>query len=203
MAEFFITPAGEFIYPWINRADTQFNEEGIYKVDLALDGADAEKLKAKIEGAAKQALNEHIAEMKPGQAQKWKLYLPYENEVDNETGEPTGRTLFHFKQNAKIKTKDGGVKDIAIEIRDSKDNTVDVNIWAGTVGRIMFSMRPITIASTSKAGVRLDFAKVQIIKLQQGSGSSRGFGDADVDDGFVASSEDAGFGEGDDNGGDY
>jgi hypothetical protein len=202
MAKLSLSPIGEFTgFVWINKPDTKFNDDGVYKVDLTLEGDDAERLKDIIEAAAKTHLAEHTDEMPPAKAKKWSLYVPFDEEED-EAGEPTGRTTFHFKQNAKIRSKSGEVKDIAIEIRDSKDNIINVPVFSGCEGRIMFSVRGIEMSSTSQAGVRLDFYKVQITKLAKG-GSSKGFGA--VDDGFVADSEDAGFGgaEGEDAGGDY
>lgn len=203
MAKLSLSPIGEFTgFVWIIKPDTKFNDDGVYKVDLTLDGPDAERLKDIIEAAAKAFLAEHVDDMPPAKAKKWELYVPFDAEED-EDGEPTGRTTFHFKQNAKIRSKSGEVKDIAIEVRDSQDKIINVPIYSGCRGRIMFSMRGITMSSTSEAGVRLDFYKVQITKLSKG-GSSKGFGA--VDGGFVADADEAGFGgaeTNDDAGGDY
>lgn len=201
---FHISPIGPFLYPWINKPDTKYNDDGLYACDLVLEGKEANDLKAKIDGAAKAHLNEHTDEMKPGVAKQWELYVPYDEELDETTGEPTGRTIFHFKQNAKIRLKDGSVKDIKIEIRDAADNIINKQVFGGSEGRILFSMRGIVMSSTKKAGVRLDFAKVQVTKLQQGTGGGRGFGA--VDGGYVADGEDQSFGnapDGDEDGGDY
>ncbi|MCC5780561.1 hypothetical protein H7H48_15980 [Nitratireductor sp. B36] len=208
MAQFNISPSLEFLHPWINKPDTEFNENGLYHVDGLGEGPEVEALKKIITAAAEAALAEHTQEMKPGEAKKWSVYVPFEDEEDDE-GNPTGRTKFTFKQNAKIKSakEESGFKDVKIEIRDSKDKVVEVQVWSGTIGRIMFSMRPIVMVSSKQAGVRLDFAKVQIIKLKQGSASSRGFGA--VEGGFEAGVEDQGFGSApdsgsqDDTGGDY
>lgn len=209
MATYHISPLGPFIHPWLNKPDTKYNEDGLFHVDQRLSGDAGEKLAAKIEAAATAALQEHTQEMKPGEAKKWKLYVPFEREEDDETGEPTGDIIFNFKQNAKIKSKKepSGFKDVKIELRDSKDNVIDVAVWDGSEGRIMFSMRPIVMVSSKEVGVRLDFAKVQVVKLKQGSGGGgRGFGE--VEDGFVADEGSQSFGgapEGgdEDQGGDY
>lgn len=198
---FHISPIGEFVHPWLNKADTKFNEDGLFHTKLVLKGPKADDLKAKIEGAAKAFFNDHTAEMKPGEAKKWNLYLPFEDLVDDETGDPTGETEFTFKQNAKIRLRDGSTKNVEIELRDSKDNIIDVPVFGGSEGRIMFSMRGIAIQSSREAGVRLDFFRVQVTKLQQGGGSSRGFGE--VEDGYVADASDAGFGDAGEEAGDY
>lgn len=208
MASYHISPIGELRHPWLNRADTKYNDDGLYHTDLIIGGKAAEDLAKKIEEAAKAALAEHVQEMKPGEAKKWELYVPFERLEDDDTGEPTGDISFTFKQNAKIKSKKepSGFKEVKIELRDSKDNVIDVNVWDGSEGRIMFTMRPIIMVSSKQAGVRLDFAKVQITKLVQGGGGGRGFGE--VDEGYVADEKGQSFGEtsdqgGEDQGGDY
>lgn len=202
MATFNISPIGEFKHPWINKPDTKYNDDGLFTVDLILEGQPAEALKAKIEGAAQAHLNEYTGEMKPGEAKKWSLYVPYEDEEDD-NGEPTGRTIFTFKQNAKIRLKDGTTKTVKIEIRDAADKVIDKAVFSGSEGRILFSMRGIEMSSAKEAGVRLDFAKVQVTKLQQGTGGGRGFGA--VDGGYVADGDDQSFGQadGDEDSGDY
>ncbi|CAH0338385.1 hypothetical protein [Rhizobium sp. CECT 9324] len=206
MAKYHISPVGPLIHPWLNKPDTKFNSDGLFHTDQRLSGDAAEKLAAKIEAACVAALQEHTQEMKPGEAKKWKLYVPFERIEDDETGEPTGDVVFSYKQNAKIPSKKetSGFKDVKIELRDSKDNVIDVSVWNGSEGRVMFSMRPIVMVSSKEVGVRLDFAKVQITKLASGSGGGgRGFGE--VEDGFVADGEDQGFGQSADEeqGGDY
>lgn len=202
MASYYISPVGEFRHPWFNRPDTKFNADGLYHTDLLVSGKAAEDLAAKIEQAAQAALAEHVQEMKPGEAKKWNLYVPFEREEDDE-GNQTGRISFTFKQNAKIASKKepAGYKEVKIELRDSKDNVIDVNVWDGSEGRIMFTMRPIVMVSSKQAGVRLDFAKVQITKLVQGGGSGRGFGE--VEDGFVADERGESDQGDEDQGGDY
>lgn len=206
MASYHISPIGELRHPWLNRPDTKFNADGLYHTDHIVSGKTAEDLSAKIEQAAQAALAEHVQEMKPGEAKKWSLYIPFERLEDDE-GSPTGKIAFTYKQNAKIKSKKepSGFKEVKIELRDSKDNVIDVNVWDGSEGRIMFTMRPIVMVSSKQAGVRLDFAKVQITKLVQGSGGGRGFGE--VEDGYVSEGQEQSFGQsdqgGDDEGGDY
>ena len=197
-----ISAIGEFQHPWFNKPDTAFNnDDGLYHTKLILEGADAENLKAKIEGASQSFLNEQTDEMKPADAKKWSLYTPFEDELDD-AGEPTGRTVFTFKQNAKIRLRDGSVKEIKIELRDAADKVIDKAIYSGSEGRILFSMRGITMSSSRQAGVRLDFYKVQVTKLVQGGGSSKGFGA--VEGGYEADAGDTGFGSADsDEGGDY
>jgi len=189
MAHFDISPVLTLDHCWINKADTKYNAQGLFKTEGIGSGPLVEAMKDNIKAASMAALANETAEMKPAEAKKWSLYVPFE-EVEDDDGNPTGDTRFTFKQNQVIKTKDGKEKTITIEVRDSADNVVDgVNVFSGTKARIMFSMRPIKMVSTKEVGVRLDFAKVQIVELSKGSGGSMGFGA--VDGGFVSSGDKA------------
>lgn len=190
-----ISPRLRFEHPWLNRPDTKFNEDGLFHVKGIGAGDQVEKMKAVIQAAAEAALAEHVQEMKPMEAKKWGLYVPME-EVEDDNGVATGETKFDFKQNAKITLRDKTTKDIAIELRDAKDNIVDVPIFGGTEGRIMYTLRPIVMTSSKQVGVRLDFFKVQVIKLAERKGGGAGFGAVDDEDAFVASEKDASFGQG-------
>lgn len=209
MARFHQSDIGEFIHPWVNKADTKFNADGLFHTDLKSSGPITENIAKIIEAAAKEALALHVQDMKPGEAKKWNLYVPFERVEDDETGEPTGEIIFTFKQNARIPSKKDpkGYREVQIEIRDSQNNVIDVPVWSGTEGRVLFSMRPIVMSSAKQVGVRLDFAKVQVTKLKEGSGSGGGGFDS-VDGGFVADAAEAGFTRSNDNtdvdsGGDY
>lgn len=185
MAHFVVSPVLTLDHCWINKADTKYNDQGLFKTEGIGSGPQVEAMKANIRAASQAALDAETAEMKPAEAKKWSLYVPFE-EVEDDDGQPTGDTRFTFKQNQVIKTKDGKEKTITIEVRDSADNVIDdVNVFSGTKARIMYSMRPIKMVSSKAVGVRLDFAKVQVVELSRGSGGSMGFGA--VEGGFVAS----------------
>lgn len=174
MAKFFIGPIGEFIHPWVNKPDTKFNADGLFQTGHIVSGPEAEELADKIEAASKTALAEHIDGMKPGEAKKWNLYLPFERLEDDE-GEPTGQIQFNYKQNAKITKKNKEVVDVRINIVDADAEPTDALVFNGAEGRVSFSMRPIVMSSAREVGVRLDFAGVQVTKLAPRKSSS-GFG---------------------------
>ena len=209
MTDFHFSPLGTFVHPWLNKADTKYNADGLFHTDLDASGAEAESVAARIEAASVAYLAEYTQEMKPGEAKKWGVYLPFERLEDDE-GNPTGVIRFTFKQNATIKSakEPGGVKNIKIELRDSANKIIDVQVWSGSEGRTLFSMRGVSTVSSKIAGVRLDLAKAQITKLQQSSGGGgNGFGV--VEDGYVGDeagdfgSKPEGGASGDDTGGDY
>lgn len=183
-SRFLLSPVGTFVHPWVTKADTKFLADGLLHTDLDVPREEAQPVMDKIEAAAKAALNKHTDTMPPAKAKQWSIQLPFEEVLDDETGEPTGMIRFTFKQNAKIKLKDGSTKKITIEVRDAADNVVDTPVWGGDRGRVMFTMREIVVAQSSRAGVRLDFAKVQIVGKASSSMADAGFGE--VEGGYVA-----------------
>lgn len=153
----------------------------MFKFPLRLDGADAQKLKELIDADVEAFFNETVADMTPAERKKWKPYYPY-TVIEDDDGNATGGILFHFKQNAKIRLKDGTTKDVTIQLKDSADADMHKPIYGGSVGRVKYTTRGIKMVSKKEAGVRLDFSGVQIKKLMGGSGAS-GFGT--VEDGYV------------------
>lgn len=200
MTDFYESPRGEFHYPWLTKPDTQFNDDGLYKVGLIVSGDNADALKAKIEAASQAALDEHTEDMTSAKRKKWSLYVPFED-YEEEDGSSEGRTVFNFKQNAIIKKRDGDTIDVQITMYDAKGNEVEINVFSGTIGKVMFSMRPIVMASSFKCGVRLDFFQVQIIKPSKGNKRKSGF--SSNDDGWDSAEGEAPKFSKDDDDGDY
>lgn len=185
------SPVGVALYPWVNKPDTKFNDSGLFKVNLALSGEAAEKERAMLDKLVQEAFEEHTKDMTAAERKKWSPYVPYEVEEDDD-GHPTGRIIVQYRQNAKIKLKDGTVKDVAIGIYDSKDQPMHKAVFGGSELRVRYSARAIVIASTKKAGVRLDFSAVQVAKLVSGTGGG-GFGGT-IDGGYEEQADETGFG---------
>lgn len=194
-----LSPFGTFVHPWFNKPDTKYNDQGIFKSKLDVSGEPAEKFAAFLQEESEKALAEHVKEMKPADAKKWKLYVPFERLTDDD-GNETGTIQFSFKQNAKVPQKDGSLKDVVIGIRDADDKPIKTAVYGGSEGRIMYSTRPIVMSSTKEVGVRLDFYQVQVTKLVRGEGMSFG----KVEGGYVAEEGGAdGEGPAEDQDGDY
>jgi hypothetical protein len=174
-------------YAWVNKPDTKFKELGLYHLKAGGPESDPQiaALMRNLDAMAAEALAEKKDKLPPKDKSKWNVYVPYERELD-ENGVETGFVAFSFAQNAKITLKDKTIKDIEIEIRDSKDNIVDAMVSDGAEVRIMFSPRVIEVASSKLIGPRLDFAKVQVLKLGK-SGGAQGFGAVDEEGGFEGS----------------
>lgn len=185
MAEYFETPFGSAVYPHLTKPDSKYRPDAPeYKVDLLLTGKAALQLKAKIDEAAQAAFEafketDQYLKMKPKDQRELSVFYPYE-EVEDDEGNLTGDIKFHFRQNAKIKLKDKSIKDIKIGIYDSKGKEMLKDVGGGSTIRVRYSLRSITIISTKRVGVRLDFASVQVKDLvARGAGSSSPFGAVD------------------------
>lgn len=193
-ANAFETFAGLSLHTWIDRPDTKFNADGLYKTKLIGDLADPKvaAFKQKVDDAAAAALEDETKDLTPGQKKKWEPYLPYTLETDDTTGEDTGRIIFEFKRNAKVTLRaTGEVKELSVAVYDSKGKPVlpPPPIYSGSTIKVVGNFRPIKIAATNKAGVRMDFFAVKVLKMQKGKGDSP-FSDDEVADGWEANEAD-------------
>lgn len=196
------TPAGVFVFPYLNKPDTKFNADGDYVVKLRLEGEPAEKLKAIVDKAYDDALKVIRAEVTdPVKRKKIKEgNKPYGPELDKESGDETGATLFTFKQKAKVKNKAGEMFDKRPDLFDGAGNKIDPKktmIYGGTIGQISFEGWPYN-SPASGAGVSLRLLAVRVIELKTGgsrSASDYGF-DTDGDAIEQAAARDSSGGEG-------
>lgn len=193
-----LSPFGIAIHPWLNKPDTKFNKDGVYKLDLRLDGPEATALKEQVEAAANAAYEAYFEDdsERGGKSipvkdrKNWKVYLPFEVDEDDQ-GNPTGYIVFTFKQNAKIKLKDGTVKDIIVPIKDaSGKKAVHKPVFGGSELRVMFTFRDIPMKSLKQVGVQLALAQVQVKNLKTSGQGGPDFdqveGYEEEDDGEVA-----------------
>lgn len=179
------SPFGEAIYPHLNKPDTKFDERGTggeFKVDLAIDGdKGGEELFNVVSAASQEAFDNWMADEKGGaklpklKRDEFKVYCPARPERDENTGEPTGRYIFDFRQNAKIKLKDGTFKAITVGLWGSTGkDAVTRGIWSGSIIRVRYALRAIPMPGLKQVGVRLDFASVQVRKFG-GQQQAQGF----------------------------
>lgn len=147
--------------------DTKFNPDGLFKVSLVVDLSEpeAQAFKSKVDAAANEFLMSEVPEK---YRRGWGPYLPYEWEVDAETKQQTGRIVFQFKRNAKIKLlKTGEIKDLTVAVYDSRNKPA----WPvpylpdGSLIRLWAELRPIKITASRMAGVRMDFSCVKVLKM--------------------------------------
>lgn len=193
------TPKADAIYPHLNTPDTKFDDEGVFKVDLAMDAESAEtqELMALIDSYVDEAFEEKKAEMKPAQAKRLEKHFPYFEE-ENEDGEATGRIIFRTKANAQFKDKQGNIQHRTITMFDAKGGTPlkqPPQVGNGSVLKVACKIgHPWHNAQTKSAGVTMYIQAVQILELKQGGGGKAenfGFGAEEDFDGVGESESDA------------
>jgi hypothetical protein len=188
----FVTPKGTAVWPKLNTPDTKFNVDGEYSVKIRLPVADSQDLIKQLEGlrdeyqAAQSKTEPKVA--------RYDVAPVYETEEDD-NGDVTGFVLFKFKQNAKIKLRNGGTRDMSVPIYDSNKAPTKTEVTGGSIIRVAANVFCYAMPSSKKVGVSLRPTGVQIIELAAGFG-----GDADAlamfdkEDGFVADSFDVAAG---------
>lgn len=159
----FTTPKGTAAYPYITRADFEYNVEGIYKTKLKVSAAEAAPLMKTIEDAA---ANEFGAKAKTAR-------MPF-NKLDD-----TGEVEFTTKSKFKPKVVDSTGKLIP-------ENDVPP-IYGGSVLKVAGTVY--CYNAGGNIGVSLQLGGVQIIELSDGGASSISF--AAEEGGYVAANDNA------------
>lgn len=157
----FKTPEGVAMYPWLNKADFQFDSQGQFKVNLRVTKEEAKPLIEAVKEAANDAFGNKAKNAK----------LPFKND------EETGDVIIVTKSKFKPKFVDSAGVLIS-------ENQVP-SIYGGSTLKLAGTMYPYTAGGNQ--GVSLQLAGVQIIELSQGSNTAFSF-DA-VDGGFVAAND--------------
>jgi hypothetical protein len=186
----YISCEGVAVYPWLNRPDTKFvpagmtAEEwgGVYKTSLQIPAAvftssvyrDGLTFKAfldqLVDASVEQAKTEH-----PKEKKLVKATYPYKEEMDDD-GDETGNFLVNFKQNAKIKRKDGQIIEVKIPLFNARGEAITDAIYGGSIIKVAFTTRSTWMPGNKEAGVRLDISAVQVLKLVKTSRSASDFG---------------------------
>lgn len=201
-----ISPKGIFKYTHLNKPDhkgaERFNAALQYKVTLILpkDDPETKKMIANLEKKYKEAEEHAKTQMDEASAKQkgaWKkkgitdpdMQPFFDEEYDEDTGEPTGNIELRFKSHAEFKDKDTGkVNKKIIPFIDGRGQTIPnkkrPNVFAGTEGRVAFTTAPAFIPAEGKCFLSLYLNSVQITKLQS-AGNSNPFG-ADEDSDFSA-----------------
>jgi hypothetical protein len=157
----FTTPKGTAMYPWLNKADYQFDSNGQFKVNLKLPKEQAKQMMDDCLAAANDAFGAKAKQAK----------MPWKNDDD------TGDVIFVTKSKFKPKFVDSTGQLIG-------ENNVPP-IYGGSTLKLAGTMYPYTAGGN--VGVSLQLAGVQIIELSEGSNDSVPFGAEEG--GFVAAND--------------
>lgn len=157
----FRTTKGIAMYPWLNRADFQFDSNGQFKVNLRVSQDDGKAIVEAAKAAAQEAFG----------AKAKSARMPFK------TDEDTGELIIVTKSKFKPKFMDSTGQLIS-------ENNVPP-IYGGSTLKLAGTMYPYTAGGNS--GVSLQLAGVQIIELSEGSNGGISF-EAE-ENGFVADND--------------
>jgi len=157
----FRTSKGIAMYPWLNKADFQFDSNGQFKVNLRMPEADAKNLMDEVKKAADEAFGAKAKNAK----------MPWKKDAD------TGELVLVTKSKYRPKFADSQGQLIS-------ENNVPP-IYGGSTLKLAGNIYPYTAGGN--VGVSLQLAGVQIIELSEGSGGGISF-EAE-EDGYVAEND--------------
>lgn len=192
-----VTPQGTASFPYLNTPDTKFNDAGEYKVDLIVPEADAKEFTSKIEEMTEAHWNEVYNQAKAKDKKRLSKHYPYEEVLDEETEEPTGKIKIKCKCNATLTKDDGTVVNLAPKLFDKYGKEVPDNklVRYGSTIRCNVECVPYKVDSSGQVGISLRLKAVQVLKFQEGgTAENYGFGveeapEEDDDYGFNSSEE--------------
>ena len=183
--EAFTTPVGEGIFPWITKADTEHDQNGVYHVDLSVPFEEAADFIAKLE----RVRDEFVATL-PTAKQKALAFKPvyieemtrpdYPEGASKEQkaalraeweGEPTGNVIFRCKMKAKVTTADGSMFEQApVVVSADTGEKIEQPVYGGSILRVRGQVVPYTNAAAGIVGISLRMKAVQVIELVTGGG---------------------------------
>jgi hypothetical protein len=175
--EVFVTPRGTARYPRLNAPDNKFNpDKPVYKVDLVLAGADADKLIEKINTAMAESAKAAKADPKNKIKGAPKIADPPYKALLNDQEEETGETKFSFKMSASGTRKDGSKWTARPALFDARQQPIKKNVGGGSEIKVDYEMYPFYTAMVG-AGVSLRLKAVQVLKLVEfGERDAKGYG---------------------------
>jgi hypothetical protein len=144
--EIFTTPKASCRFPFLTIADTKFNPDGIYRIEMIFD--------PKVEEHKK--FLEHCKNL---YTQSKGKNLPYKKEVDLETKEETGKWVVKFTSNFRPK------------VFDAKGYHMDDDVLVGN-GSVVKVSYGYTFYEGMNGGVKLYLQAVQVLELVEWNGGS-------------------------------
>jgi len=188
-----ITKTGTAVYPYLDKPDTKFKEEGEYRTKLRLSAEDAAPIIALVDAEMAVARKlEKLLAAKKDPKNKGKTIpenTPYKDAVDD-NGEETGEIEFDFKATASgVSKKNGKPWTRTVDVFDAKKNKIKGAVWGGSKIKVCFSIGSYFINAKVGYGVKLYLEAVQVIELVQGgqrNADGYGFGE---EEGYEAADE--------------
>jgi len=187
-----VSAIGKAVWPWVNRPDTKYEADGVYRMKIAVDPSDAKQW-AKAQQMVEQidaALAGIVAKQREETGKKKvKVFdLPYKMEKDD-ADEETGRLLFSFKLKAKGMTKEKVVYDKTVKLFQANGVPLATEkiVGGGSTVQASYEMNAFY---TSAAGVSLRLEAVRVLELVEYTGrDAAGYG-FDTDDEYGSAADD-------------
>ena len=145
-----VSPKGVAVYPRLNKPDTKFDADGVYKTGLRVDPNDPQ-------AAA------FLKKMEDFGAANGKTKMPFKDEAGDD-GAPTGMVIVNYKVAAKWPDRDGEVGESRKPaLVDAGKNSITANVGGGSVLRISGQM---STYDGFGGGVSLSPIAVQVLDLK-------------------------------------
>ena len=181
----FLSPAGEAVFPWITRADTEHDANGVFHTDLSVPFEEAQDFIAQLEKA-----RDSFVQTLPVNKQKSLTPRPvyfeemtrpdYPEGATKEQkaeiraawdGEPTGNVIFRFKLKNNVTPQSGETfTQTPVVVDDSTGEDIEGAVYGGSIIRVKGQIVPYTNAAAGIVGVTLRMKAVFVIEQVGGSG---------------------------------
>jgi hypothetical protein len=168
-----VSPKGLAQFPWIQKADTKFDADGVYSVTIKCeDSEQVQKFIAKLEDIRDSFYDQDEGVQKALKTRK------AVNKADVCEYDEEGNVYFKFKQKAKLKSKTGDIIDVTVPVFDAKAKPMDELIGRDSLIKVATTIFPYFMQTTKTVGLSLKLTAVQVIELKAPSsgGSGSGFG---------------------------
>jgi len=148
------TPIGTSIYCWLSQADTEFNPNGVYHVEVQFNKEEVQEDKTAVNRAIAKMVAEHHKSHPNQTGQIKRAPLPYK-----ENGE---KITFKFKSKFKPRLWD----------KEQKEIGSDISVWKGSTMKVRYKLNPYN--QNIGVGCTLYIQDVQIKDLIKASGGDNG-----------------------------
>ncbi len=183
--DYFVTPYGVAVFPWLNRADTEYDANGQYHLRISIPLEEAAEFIAEME-AVRDAFWDGLP---PAKQKTYNKAACGEVEYDEE-GEETGNILFKCKMRANVTYKDKTGKETSFSqkptIVDEDKNTLRELVYSGSILRAKGEYVPYAMASSKSVGVSLRLYGVQVKELVTRDATPSNAPDFDSDGGTMS-----------------
>lgn len=186
----FITPLGEAIFPWLTRADTEHDVNGIYHVDVSVPFEQAQSFIAKLE----TVLNDFIQTLPVAKQSALTRKPVFIEELtrpdypegsskeerkairDAWVGEPTGNVIFRCKQKAQFTGSDGEpVRQSPVVVDAATGERIESPVYGGSMLKVKGQIVPYTNNAAGSVGISLRMKAAQVTELVTGGGDGGAF----------------------------